>query len=1219
MLTHGDLEPLLEAATLTDFSHISPPPQEAVDEEALNQFDKEKNAEKPAAEQQRSASGMVRNTLEFFYQGVVSSQTKPPTRGGDLPDHDIHQHLLRVIPSAECRDIPQPLLLNRGDADDEYTLNVGGTHGCMVAHRVAAFEDAFRRVARQARLDEHKKPNTSGGDADKGTVKPPPFNIGGTQGFTVGRRVARRAWLEEHRNKFFEGTLTDEDVSDENALGEEKNEKNSVDWPDPVVEACRDNPESLFARYVFKCRARAATLTSMHWKCGKWLERFQTQSPRSDAMWEMTYRVACTMISLILAQYIARTSAAIVFKIGTITAALMSLCYCVTFICTSLPVILSPIELSQTDEYTLWVNRLFHRDYGFGVGKALEKPCHGDLPYTPLNRLTGQPMEAKGHDPLVQRHSHFVMPTLWKSRWARWMVHNFVNLILASVVVVAAAGMIWENLYGYYYIATVLATLTSAKCFGPLLMHSAAEMVKRRWGISWLPYTIRLIVIDVVGHYQWTGPEIAQVKKVEVCFEELSRRNASSHIPLLARAEAMYKSRSVSSIKRALAWVTAKFVSLSYWRSMAIRHAEAIICGTLLASFMTKYYVDADQLREGYQDVTDQLEAELHRTILSEAFESNHLSFSMSLYNSVNHDPHVLFNSPHTNHLNGPFSRGAWNIARWRRSTRLTKSLGILYGQFARKVPLPMEERKIEKEPPEVQQQSVWNKWTRQIWGLDETPASYVTEPEPEVTAPGITNEITPDITMSYAKLRRSLDMSDEETREKFANLTSRSRGLRNRPAGEKNFSQMEMYPLASDTVETQEASSLTETDDDGETRKGTSFFLPGTQRQIRFFHKDTGAQAHMSGTRLPVECVTANKPNQFVHGVGQKRTQVSQRGDLEVSSIAESGREFRFVLKDIIHIEGCPKDLLSWGLLSEDGWTATLNAGGVRGRHYATDPNGDHHVILYDRRHFFLALGVRFTFPEDTEKYTPQATTFGNHEKNTLQHGTAVYTNTVTTNLLHQRYGYCSHAKLDNMLRNSQVGGYGKVRMCKNASRTCDCDTCRMTKIHKRSFYGNTGLTRRNFHAPKPGEQMTAVIDISGPYLPSLRGERFALTLVIHQTRMVYTVTMKTKTQSGAALQTILKAIDEDPSYRQYKPHGAKHVLSAINSDMESSFHFHAGMEFRQMSDNEVAERTQLVTDYRRVCSDHGIQCVVTSSGCSQLNGLVESRHRNLREPSRE
>jgi hypothetical protein len=65
----------------------------------------------------------------------------------------------------------------------------------------------------------------------------------------------------------------------------------------------------------------------------------------------------------------------------------------------------------------------------------------------------------------------------------------------------------------------------------------------------------------------------------------------------------------------------------------------------------------------------------------------------------------------------------------------------------------------------------------------------------------------------------------------------------------------------------------------------------------------------------------------------------------------------------------------------------------------------------------------------------------------------------------------------------------------------------------------------------------------------------------------------------------------------------------------MESSFHYHTSMEFRQLSDEDIAERELMVNDYRRVCAEHGMQCWVTSSGASQVNGLVESRHRQLRE----
>ena len=43
--------------------------------------------------------------------------------------------------------------------------------------------------------------------------------------------------------------------------------------------------------------------------------------------------------------------------------------------------------------------------------------------------------------------------------------------------------------------------------------------------------------------------------------------------------------------------------------------------------------------------------------------------------------------------------------------------------------------------------------------------------------------------------------------------------------------------------------------------------------------------------------------------------------------------------------------------------------------------------------------------------------------------------------------------------------------------------------------------------------------------------------------------------------------------------------------------------------------ERTELVTDYRQVCAENGITPVVSSTLTSQFNGLVESRHNQIRQ----
>ena len=169
---------------------------------------------------------------------------------------------------------------------------------------------------------------------------------------------------------------------------------------------------------------------------------------------------------------------------------------------------------------------------------------------------------------------------------------------------------------------------------------------------------------------------------------------------------------------------------------------------------------------------------------------------------------------------------------------------------------------------------------------------------------------------------------------------------------------------------------------------------------------------------------------------------------------------------------------------------------------------------------------------------------------------------------LLHRRFGFCSPQKLELMLKTTQAGGFGKVLLPKNPSRTCDCATCRMTRIKRRAVYARTGLTRRNFDPQQLGDQMTAVVDIAGPFKPGVRGEKYALTLIVHQTRMVYTVTMTKKTEAGDALRQILKVIKDDESYVRYTPPAAQHPLSTIWSDCESSFHFNRHMEFNQLSD---------------------------------------------------
>ena len=396
--------------------------------------------------------------------------------------------------------------------------------------------------------------------------------------------------------------------------------------------------------------------------------------------------------------------------------------------------------------------------------------------------------------------------------------------------------------------------------------------------------------------------------------------------------------------------------------------------------------------------------------------------------------------------------------------------------------------------------------------------------------------------------------------------------------------------------------------------RQSTTFTVSNSRYQKRWFLADTGAQGTMSSTPMAPECVTAENPEQYIYGIGADRVQVTQRGDAKFNSIAESGVEYRFTLKNVLYAKESKSNILSWGQMSEEGWQAVLNCDGVKDQHFAIDPDGNRHVIVCRKRHFYIQLAVYSHNATVKETYSPKATWYDQTERGTSTVGTEVFMNTTTASLLHRRLGFPSPGKLETMLKTTQVGGYGQVVMPKNPDRRCGCDVCRMTRITKRPVYKQTGLTRQHYEPPQDGEQLTAVVDIAGPFKPGLNGEKFAITLIVHQFCMAYTACIKKKSDSGAAMRQILRVIKDDPSYARFKPAAATHPLSTIFSDQESSFHFHHNMEFRQLSERDIKERTEMVEDYRKVCAEFGITPIVTSSMTSQFNGLVESRHNQIR-----
>ena len=114
--------------------------------------------------------------------------------------------------------------------------------------------------------------------------------------------------------------------------------------------------------------------------------------------------------------------------------------------------------------------------------------------------------------------------------------------------------------------------------------------------------------------------------------------------------------------------------------------------------------------------------------------------------------------------------------------------------------------------------------------------------------------------------------------------------------------------------------------------KKSTTFDLTRPRYQKRYFLKDTGAQGSMVSSPLMPEHVDADNPDQFICGIGADKVQVTQRGRAQFQAIAESGQEYNFALNNVLYAQGAKADILSWGQMSEEGWTATLNAGGVAG-----------------------------------------------------------------------------------------------------------------------------------------------------------------------------------------------------------------------------------------------------------------------------------------------
>ena len=54
--------------------------------------------------------------------------------------------------------------------------------------------------------------------------------------------------------------------------------------------------------------------------------------------------------------------------------------------------------------------------------------------------------------------------------------------------------------------------------------------------------------------------------------------------------------------------------------------------------------------------------------------------------------------------------------------------------------------------------------------------------------------------------------------------------------------------------------------------------------------------------------------------------------------------------------------------------------------------------------------------------------------------------------------------------------------------------------------MYKQTGLTRQHYEPPQQGEQLTAVVDIAGPFKPGLIVVNFAVRLIVYHFHMAYT-----------------------------------------------------------------------------------------------------------------
>ena len=316
-------------------------------------------------------------------------------------------------------------------------------------------------------------------------------------------------------------------------------------------------------------------------------------------------------------------------------------------------------------------------------------------------------------------------------------------------------------------------------------------------------------------------------------------------------------------------------------------------------------------------------------------------------------------------------------------------------------------------------------------------------------------------------------------------------------------------------------------------------------------------------------------------------RVLVSEQGDFHLQSEDAQGNAVDpLVLRDVSILKGSPMNLVSVGILCEEGSVFHFE----KGKSYF-DYKGRRHRLI-ERDGLYLLRLDEVLQADDIAWLRDCEANLGNSRATEVRSKLGTnYACAASWDLWHERFGHASKKRLKFIFDNGSVEGMSVVGAQYKHDRKCTCPTClavNNAKVH----IGDV----REFADSVTRKGQLVYTDICGPFPASVEGYRYVISFTDVYSRFSSCYMLRKKSDSEAALKAFISF---------YARNGI--VIKEIRSDQGGEFGGANASPSVSGGADAPREDDSLNFFFKRVCDQHKILHVPTPAYRPELHGLAE------------